>query len=541
MKTFLQPLQNLAEMEQIREQAKDNRGVLAVSGCMESQKAHMIYGLSGLFPCHLIISEDERSAKQIYEDYRFYDKNVYYYPARDLLFFQADIHGNLLIRQRMQVIRALLTSEEITVVTSVDGCMDFLAPLEEIRKQLLYFHNDSQLDIDKLKAALVSMGYERVGQVEMPGQFSVRGGIIDIYSLTEENPWRIELWGDEIDSIRSFDTQSQRSLENLEEITIYPAAEQQAEKSGLTFLDYFDREKTMVFLDEPNRLSENAQAVEEEFRQSCRNRQEKGQQNLSEGWMCSWEEVCHKLNKRNCVSLSALDPKKSGWNITGNHNLTVKSMSSYQSSFELLVKDLQQYKNKGYQIVLMSGSRTRAERLAKDLQDQGLNAFYGQDSERILNPGEIMVVYGHARKGFEYPLVKFAVITETDIFGKEQKPRKKKKTYNGQRIQDFSELSIGDFVVHEKHGLGIYKGIEKVEVDRIVKDYIKIEYRGGSNLYILATQLDSLQKYSGAEASRTPRLNKLGGQEWKKTKSKVKGAVQNIAKELVELYAVRQE
>ena len=126
-----------------------------------------------------------------------------------------------------------------------------LAPLEEIRKQLLYFHNDSQLDIDKLKAALVSMGYERVGQVEMPGQFSVRGGIIDIYSLTEENPWRIELWGDEIDSIRSFDTQSQRSLENLEEITIYPAAEQQAEKSGLTFLDYFDREKTMVFLDEP--------------------------------------------------------------------------------------------------------------------------------------------------------------------------------------------------------------------------------------------------------------------------------------------------
>ena len=514
MKAFLQPLQNLAEMEQIREQAKDNRGVLAVSGCMESQKAHMIYGLSGLFPCHLIISEDERSAKQIYEDYRFYDKNVYYYPARDLLFFQADIHGNLLIRQRMQVIRALLTSEEITVVTSVDGCMDFLAPLEEIRKQLLYFRNDSQLDIDKLKTSLVSMGYERVGQVEMPGQFSVRGGIIDIYSLTEENPWRIELWGDEIDSIRSFDTQSQRSLENLEEITIYPAAEQQAEKSGLTFPDYFDREKTMIFLDEPNRLSENAKAVEEEFRQSCRNRQEKGEQNLSEGWMCSWEEVCHKLNKRNCVSLSALEPQKAGWNITGKHNLTVKSMSSYQSSFELLVKDLQQYKNQGYQIILMSGSRTRAERLAKDLQDQGLNAFYGQDGERILNPGEIMVVYGHARKGFEYPLVKFAVITETDIFGKEQKPRKKKKNYNGQRIQDFSELSIGDFVVHEKHGLGIYKGIEKVEVDRIVKDYIKIEYRGGSNLYILATQLDALQKYSGAEAARTPRLNKLGGQEW---------------------------
>ncbi len=541
MKTFLQPLQNLAEMEELQKLAGKNRGVIAVSGCMESQKAHLMYGLSGLFPCHLILSEDERSAKQIYEDYRFYDRDVLYYPARDLLFFQADIHGNLIIRQRMQVIKALLTREEVTVVTSVDGCMDFLGFLENIKKQLIHFRNDSALDLDKLKDSLVQMGYERVGQVEMPGQFSIRGGIVDIYALTEENPWRIELWGDEIDSIRSFDAQSQRSLENLEEIVIYPAAEQQAENSGITFPDYFPADKTLIFLDEPNRLVENAQAVEEEFSQSCRNREEKGTANLSRGWMCGWNDLQKKLNRRNCISFSSLEPKKTGWDLTGNFNLTVKSMNSYQSSFELLVKDLKQYKKRGYQTVLMSGSRTRAERLAKDLQEEGLSAFYGQDTDRILEPGEIMTVYGHARKGFEYPLIKFAVITETDIFGKEQKPRKKKKTYKGNRIQDFAELSIGDFVVHERHGLGIYRGIEKVEVDKVVKDYIKIEYRGGSNLYILATQLDALQKYAGADADRTPKLNKLGGQEWKKTKTRVKGAVRNIARELVELYAVRQE
>ena len=541
MKTFLQPLQNLAEMEELQKLAGKNRGVIAVSGCMESQKAHLMYGLSGLFPCHLILSGDERGAKQIYEDYRFYDREVLYYPARDLLFFQADIHGNLIIRQRMQVIKALLTREEVTVVTSVDGCMDFLGSLENIKKQLICFRNDSALDMDKLKDSLVQMGYERVGQVEMPGQFSIRGGIIDIYSLTEENPWRIELWGDEIDSIRSFDAQSQRSLENLEEIVIYPAAEQQAENSGITFPDYFPADKTLIFLDEPNRLVENAQAVEEEFSQSCRNREEKGTANISRGWMCGWNDLQKKLNRRNCISFSSLEPKKTGWDLTGNFNLTVKSMNSYQSSFELLVKDLKQYKKRGYQTVLMSGSRTRAERLAKDLQEEGLSAFYGQDTDRILEPGEIMTVYGHARKGFEYPLIKFAVITETDIFGKEQKPRKKKKTYKGNRIQDFAELSIGDFVVHERHGLGIYRGIEKVEVDKVVKDYIKIEYRGGSNLYILATQLDALQKYAGADADRTPKLNKLGGQEWKKTKTRVKGAVRNIARELVELYAVRQE
>ena len=187
------------------------------------------------------------------------------------------------------------------------------------------------------------------------------------------------------------------------------------------------------------------------------------------------------------------------------------------------------------------GSRTRAERLAKDLQEHELNAFYGSDYDRVINPGEIMVLYGHARKGFEYPLIKFAVITESDIFGQEQKKKKKKKVYNGKRIQDFAELSIGDYVVHEKHGLGIYRGIEKVEVDKVLKDYIKIEYRDGSNLYILATQLDALQKYSGADTAKAPKLNKLGTQEWNRTKSKVKGAVKNIAKELVELYAVRQE
>ena len=148
MKTFLQPLQNLAEMEEIQKQAKKNCGILEISGCMESQKAHLIYGLSGLFPSHLILSEDEKSAKELYEDYRFYDKNVYYYPAKDLLFFQADIHGNLLIRQRMQVIRALLErQEEITVVTSIDGCMDYLAPLEKIEKQLIHISNDTTHDL----------------------------------------------------------------------------------------------------------------------------------------------------------------------------------------------------------------------------------------------------------------------------------------------------------------------------------------------------------------------------------------------------------
>lgn len=541
MKAFLTPLQGLAEFEQIKEKSKTNKGILQVSGCMESQKSHLMYGLSGIAPYRLILAEDERRAREIYEDYRFYDRKVYSYPAKDLLFFQADIHGNLLICQRMKVIKALLEEKELTVVTSIDGCMDFLESLEKIKEQLIHYESDSTVDTEQLKNQLVALGYERVGQVEMPGQFSVRGGIVDIYCLTEENPWRIELWGDEIDSIRSFDPESQRSLENLEELTIYPAVEHIGDKDMVSFLDYFPEERTIIFLDEPNRLTEKGGAVEEEYRQSRMHREEKGSRNLPENWLCSFEQLQKELNKRNCISVCALEPKQAGWKVREKFYLEVKSISAYNNSFELLVKDLHQYKKQGYRIALLSGSRTRAERLAKDLQEEGLAAFYGQDYDREICPGEIMVVYGHAKKGFEYPLIKFAVMTESDIFGQEQKKKKKKKNYSGSRIQDFAELSIGDFVVHEKHGLGIYRGIEKVEVDRIVKDYIKIEYRGGSNLYIPATQLDCLQKYSGADASKAPKLNKLGTQEWNKTKSKVRGAVKNIAKELVELYAVRQE
>ena len=541
MKAFLTPLQGLAEFEQIKEKSKTNKGILQVSGCMESQKSHLMYGLSGIAPYRLILAEDERRAREIYEDYRFYDRKVYSYPAKDLLFFQADIHGNLLIRQRMKVIKALLEEKELTVVTSIDGCMDFLESLEKIKEQLIHYESDSTVDTEQLKNQLVALGYERVGQVAMPGQISVRGGIVDIYCLTEENPWRIELWGDEIDSIRSFDPESQRSLENLEELTIYPAVEHIGDKDMVSFLDYFPEERTIIFLDEPNRLTEKGGAVEEEYRQSRMHREEKGSRNLPENWLCSFEQLQKELNKRNCISVCALEPKQAGWKVREKFYLEVKSISAYNNSFELLVKDLHQYKKQGYRIALLSGSRTRAERLAKDLQEEGLAAFYGQDYDREICPGEIMVVYGHAKKGFEYPLIKFAVMTESDIFGQEQKKKKKKKNYSGSRIQDFAELSIGDFVVHEKHGLGIYRGIEKVEVDRIVKDYIKIEYRGGSNLYIPATQLDCLQKYSGADAAKAPKLNKLGTQEWNKTKSKVRGAVKNIAKELVELYAVRQE
>jgi transcription-repair coupling factor (superfamily II helicase) len=281
--------------------------------------------------------------------------------------------------------------------------------------------------------------------------------------------------------------------------------------------------------------------TEQEFSESMKLRLEKGY--ILPGQMealFTCEETAAKLQRRRCVSLAALEVRGGELAPLSCYGISARSIAAYNNSFELLVKDLNLYKKKNYGVILLSGSRTRAKRLAEDLMAEGLNSFYSEDYDHEVKPGEIMTIYGKVKKGYEYPLLSFAVISESDIFGKEKKKKKKRKLYEGDKISSFSELSIGDYVVHENHGLGIYRGIEKIEVEKTVKDYIRIEYDKGSSLYILATQLDMIQKYAGADAKK-PKLNKLGGQEWHKTKNRVQGAVKEIAADLVALYAKRQQ
>ena len=607
METLLAPLREMGEFEDIEKSLHQDGGIVSLSGCMESQKLHMVYGLSSKFRNRLIVTYSDLRVKELAEDEQFYDRNVICYPSKDLIFYQADIHGNQLVKERMKCLRRILEGKPVTVITTFSSLMAPQVPLEVFKEHVITIDGKSQVEENRLAIQLVEMGYEKTAQVENPGQFSIRGGIVDIFDLTEENPYRIELWGDEIESIRSFDVMSQRSVEKLSSVTIYPATEMilSAEqiKAGMdriekeakefekklraefhteeahrvsthwkelreqifefqnmvnldayikyfyehtaSFLELFDFAKTAVFVDEPSRVVEHAKAVELEFRESMIHRVEKGY--ILPGQMellCSMEETATKLRKAHVAFVSALETKNelSGKLLKPAKKLdvTVRSISSYNNSFEALIHDLKRYKKNGYRILLLSGSRTRAKRLALDLQNEGLSAFYTEDPDREILDGEIMTYYGRVRKGFEYPLLKFAVISETDIFGNEKKKKKKKKTYEGRKINDFNELSIGDYVVHENHGLGIYRGIEKVEVEKIVKDYIKIEYRDGGCLYVLATGLDVIQKYASADAKK-PKLNKLGTQEWVKTKSKVREATGEVAKDLVALYAARQQ
>ena len=541
MQAFVAPLSELAEFESILKKRKEKKGILQIAGCVTSQKTHMMYALSDGFQNKIIAVSSETKAKQIHEEYKFLSQNVYLYPAKDLLFYQADLRGKYLIKQRMEVFQALMEQQDITVVTTFDGFMDALPPLELMKERIATVKVGDVVDFEKLKAQMVLLGYDREEQIDGPGQFAVRGGIMDVYPLTEEVPIRIELWDDEVDSIRTFDVESQRSIENLQEITIYPASDFPEEQlKRVSFLDYFDVEKSVLFLDEPVRLMENGTGVEAEFVEAQANRMESGYQISNEEMkLFGAEEIAEKMQGFYAIAFSALDMKCKELRAREVFHLQSKGVNPYNNSFELLTRDLKRLKRTGYRVVLLSGSRTRAKRLAEDLRDYNLSSFYSEDLEREVQDGEIMVTYGHVTEGYEYPMLKFMVISETDIFGKTKK-KKKRKTYEGQKILNFSELKVGDYVVHENHGLGIYQGIEKIEVDKVAKDYMKISYAAGGNLYIPATQLDLIQKYASADAKK-PKLNRLGGQEWHKTKTRVRGAVKEIAKDLVELYAARQQ
>ena len=610
------PLLELQEYDNLVQALKKEKGPLQVTGTLDSQKVHLMYELgeeTGV-PWKLVVTYDDTRAKEIYDDFRNFTKQVWLYPAKDLLFYSADIHGNLMTRQRIAVLKHLMEEKGGIIVTTMDGLMDHLLPLQFLKEQAITVESGQVIDLDLWRQRLTAMGYERMAQVDGMGQFSIRGGIIDIFPLTEDVPFRIELWDDEVDSIRTFDLESQRSVEQLDEVTIYPAAEVVLDKTQLdagiarlrkeektyekalrdqhkpeeahrihsiieelsdgleegwkiggldayiryfcpdtvSFLEYFPRGESVVYLDEPARLREKGETVELEFRESMVHRLEKGY--LLPGQtelLYPVAEVLARLQKPHTVMLTGLDQKLPGMKINHKFSIDVKYGNSYQNSVEILIKDLTRWTKEGYRVILLSASRTRASRLASDLREYDLRAYCpdgGEDAgdrepaaHSKVKPGEIMVTYGSLHRGFEYPLLKFVFITEGDMFGAEKKKKRRKKTnYQGKAIQSFSELSVGDYVVHEEHGLGIYKGIEKVERDKVIKDYIKIEYGDGGNLYLPATRLESIQKYAGADAKK-PKLNKLGGSEWNKTKTRVKGAVQEIARDLVKLYAARQE
>ncbi len=605
METLLAPLRELEEYTQLKLAVEKKDTPASVTGGVDTQKAHLIFGLRDACEIRLIVTHNEIRAREIVEDCRMYDRNVMYYPAKDLIFYSADVHGRAIVKERLKAVKAIAEGGPLTIVTTVDAGMDACIPFGKYIENKISIAAGDELDLPETEKKLAAMGYENVSQVEREGEFSVRGGILDVFPLTEEAPVRVDFWGDEVDSIRSIEVESQRSVEELETVDILPAAEvfmdadqtarglhqiglemerccqkfmdgeKREEAARLrqnvenfcetcrispalvnlesyiryfagkgetcSFFDYFEGRKVCVFMDEPGRCVEKAEAVEYEFRESMGSRLEKGY--ILPGQMdvlYPVSQILAKLQKYPLILFTALEGSVREFAIKRRFYFQVQSAPSYNNNFSLLVKDIKKFKKQKYRVLIISASETRGRRLCQDLMDFDIGAVYDGSLQRELKPGEVLVTRGNVRRGFEYADLRFVVVTESDIFGGRTKKKKAKpKRHEGAAIRSFQDLKIGDYVVHENHGLGIYQGIEKIEVDQVTRDYLKVAYAGGSNLYVPATSLEVLQKYAGSEA-KAPRLNKLNSPEWKKTKSRVRGAVQEIAQELVELYAARQ-
>lgn len=602
MKSILSPVME-SETYQVLEHELNKGNMIAVSGMTDTALSCAVHCLGMKDSYRLIITYSEQRARELSEIYHFFDREVYVYPAKDVLFYSADVQGNTIVKQRIEILRCLLENRRATILLPMEALLERLPGIEELRGNLYTIKCGDTIDIKSFHSRMTALGYEKRDFVELPGQYSVRGGILDVYPLTEDCPYRIELWGDEVDSIRSFDAESQRSIEEFGEFTVYPASEfilneerilrglkkMEAEykhsakalkesfrteayarlkrmmetvREELTelhetvgmnsyipyfyerlysFLDYLP-EDTKFFLDDPGRIEDAVRFYEMEYQENMKNRLEGGY--ILPGQtevLYSYDEIKQSLSKHEVLLFALIGQGISYFPCQRTYVWETKMIQSYDNHFDLLVKNVLGWQKKNYRILILSSSITRAKRISAELMDYDVLNFYSEDLEQELQPKSVMVAYGRLAKGFELPKERMAVISESDIFKLQEQTRRRKRhsAYQGEKIKSFSDISVGDYVVHENHGIGIYRGIEKIEVDGIAKDYITIEYKDNSKLFILASQLDLIQKYSGKDGAR-PKIDKLGGAGWQNTKNKVKGHVAEIAKELVDLYAIRQ-
>lgn len=602
MDSIVKPLLELEVYKQLKENIINNISPVLTSGVLESQKCHLIHALQqDLNRPALIITNNDLRLKEIYEDMQYFNKNTMVYPSKDVIFYTADVHSLDIVKQRIAVIDALISNKNPTIVLSIEALFDRLVRRKIFEKFIIELSEGQIIEINKLISVFVQMGYENSSLVEGAGQFASRGGIIDIFPITAHNPVRIEFWDNEIDSIRIIDVYSQRSIEKIKKIRIIPAKElvyedeqvnfalrkieaeyettlqkltgskYKEERQNLkeavgeiieklrtkssfkgeerytkyfyndtvTLFDYIE-DNTMIFWDEPQRISQKADSVIKEYEYSIINHITKGYMLPSQAEMIfNYNDILEQSKKYIQITMLTIAQTIKDFSIKDILYFDIKSSSTFEQRIDLLEEDLKKWKQKNYRVLILSGTKTRGEMLQREFFDAGIESVFIEDLQRDILKGEIVITSGTIQKGFEYQQINFVVVSDKELFGLEKKRRLSKKKRRGSKIESFTDLKIGDYVVHDNYGIGIYNGIEKMLIDGINKDYLKIQYAERGNLYVPINQMDIIQKYIGGE-NKKPKLNKLGGTEWSKAKAKVKSSVADLAKELVQLYSKRQ-
>ena len=603
MEQLLTLLRGLPDYRRLLACVEKNRAA-GVSGAAQINRSHLIASLlHDTGRPAVLVCQDEMAARRTQAELSaFLGVEAPILPSRDLTFHNASAISRGWEHQRLRLLYALAQGRERLVLTTFEALALRTMPKSTLFSAALTLRPGAQIAIEDLSARLTQAGYARGTLVEGVGQFSVRGGILDVFSPAAERPVRVEFFGDEIDAMGYFDPVTQRRVENADEAVLLPVAETLAglHPEGVTGLaddlsalqarlrrrrtpneallrtlaadedslrsgaslsaadrymaliypefacaaDYIPADALVFFCDHGN-LRRAAERCVEEQGMMLDSLLESG---ILFGELCEfsadWEEVCGRVAGRAAVFLDSFLAASYPQSLQPGElvSITAKQLPSYGGNLEAAATDLKFYQKNEYASLVLCGNRRRGEILAKLLREQGLSAFLAFPLTSLPRAGQILLTDGALPFGMEYPDLRFAVLSEGQLLAQTaQKPRKtRQKASNRQKLDSFADLSPGDLVVHEYHGIGRYVGMEQMKIDGAVKDYVKIAYQGTDVLYVPATQLDLIGKYIGAGEDTPVKLNRLGGDQWQKTKARAKAAVKDLAEGLIKLYAERK-
>ena len=517
-----------------------NVGVKKLQACLqEKPQETLVYGLTGSQK-HVVLAAAYSTAPQplvilVHSNEAISDwredllsllpgTEVLELPELDMMTVQAEARSMERSARRMDVLVRLMRKDNVIVLAKATAAVQKGMSRQDFARLSLNIGMGEEIPLEKLLQRLVQLGYEHADEVERIGQFSARGGIVDVFPINAENPVRIEFFGDEVDSLREFDLSTKRSLKNISSAAIMPLAQTDSSGQAEVFLSYLEGQGAVLF-DEPMRLREQMRTMVRE-NPDIKNK------------VFSWENIQEAARENRVIYSAMLLQQVHGAEATQTISFTAPNVASFQRQMDLLVNEISRWLAQKQHILILLGEKAKADSLRELLaRHRYPSLVIGEGAE--LRTDCVNIQVGRLINGFELAASSLVVVTEKDIFG-HAKRRAIRKQGKDEKLAHFRDIKPGDYVVHAAHGIGKYIGVETLDVGGIHKDYLHIKYGGDDKLYVPTEQVNLLQKYIGAEGE-VPRLHRMGGTEWVKAKARAKKSVEDIAKQLIEIYAKRKQ
>ena len=548
MELLLKKLLEIPEANSLATAVEGNGCPAAVTGLASVHKAQMAAALALRTGKPLVmVCTDEGEANRLAGDLEtLLGISALRLYARELFIRPGAVASRQWEMARIGALYALAKGEGRLVVCTAEGLLQKTAPAQRLLDSALTLEIGGRWDLSELPLRLVAAGYTRCDQVEGVGQFALRGGILDVFSPLMEEPVRCEFFDDEIDSLGSFDTTTQRRTKNLDSALVLPAAELPGDTPPASAFNCLPAD-ALICLCETSRITERVKNVLFQAKEDTESLLAAGEPNGDlMRLLLSQNEWLSQLERFSVCMMEALPTSRYPLNPRTLLTISAKQLSAYGGSLDAAAGDLEHYRSAGFGALLLCGNPTRAKNLQRMLQERDIPAALDFDGKALPQPGEVRLTVGALSAGAEYPQLSLAILTEGQLTaaasGKAPARRAVKKD-SRQKLLSYTDLTPGDLVVHAHHGIGRFEGMRKMPVDGVEKDYIKIAYAGGDSLYVPATQLDLVSKYiggGGEDSQRPAKLNKLGGADWTKQKARAKAAAKDLAKGLIALYAERQ-